>query len=341
MKTRLRAGCTTAAIALGLASPWCMAANPADCPRLVREFALLAHMGMEAEGVAAYRELRLHKDCAAALPASAADASLLPASSDVPQVMALGRQLHSQARDASARQAGKALSEGQIPQASAEALRGLGPDNVARALGAMVLDVAAAGLESRQRMQQAHSVRKAANEVRGDEPAWTGARAGQRAGAGTDAGPAPRQPRIALDADAVGAASCSGTYGFLAPSMRPYAAASLASLRQEGLNASIPEMLAGARAQAGTKAQALRLLGEQLVEYDRAANEAAQTANQTDGSSNSASIARASSDTLELGYPCDNGPSIHASAVCAYVAYRWGSLVTRASIALVERCWEP
>lgn len=256
--------------------------------------------------------------------------------------MALGRQLHAQARDANALRAGKALNEGQIPQASAEGLRGLGPDNVASALGGMVLDVAAAGLESRQRMAQAQDMRKAADAMRGNEPPWTGTRRGQGAATGTaGAGTAPQQPLIALDMGAVNSASCSGTYGFLEPRIRPYAAASLASLRQAALGASIPEMLAGARDQAGTKEQALRLLNEQLAEYNRSANEAAQTANQTDGNGNSASIARASSDTLELGYPCDNGPSIHASAVCAYVAYRWGSLVTRASIALVERCWEP
>lgn len=52
------AGRAAGAVALGLAAPWSLAAHPADCPRLVREFALLAHMGMEAEGVAAYQELR-------------------------------------------------------------------------------------------------------------------------------------------------------------------------------------------------------------------------------------------------------------------------------------------
>ena len=115
---RLAGRMATAMALLGLAAPWCLASSAADCSRLAGEFSLLAYMGMEAESLAAYQKLRPRKDCAAALQPSTASAVLLPAASDAPQVMALGRQLHMQARDASARQAGKALTEGQIPQAS-------------------------------------------------------------------------------------------------------------------------------------------------------------------------------------------------------------------------------
>lgn len=328
---KLQRGHIAVAIALGLCTPWHLAAAPADCRHLVQEFALLAHMDMKAEGVAAYQELLAHKECVAALQSSPAD--VLPAPSDVPPVLALGRKLHTQARDASARQAGKALSDGHIPQASAEALRGLGPENAVRALGGMAMDVLAAGLESRQRLPQAQSVRKVGDAIRGEEQRWTGA-------AGTGTGTAPRQPEIVLDAGAVNAASCSGTYGFLSPLMRPYTAPSLADARQAVLNQSMPELLTGARRQTGTKAQALTLLNEQMKEYNRAADEAAQTANHTDGSGNSASISRVASDTLELGYPCGPSAAVHAAAVCAYIAFRWGSLGTRTSIAMVERCWD-
>ncbi|BEP95800.1 hypothetical protein GmRootA79_41840 [Acidovorax sp. A79] len=310
---------------------WGVAAA-ADCPSNVREFALLAHMHMEAEGLAAYQVLQ--KDCAAALQQAWGDTQ--PRPDDMQQVLTLGRKLHAQARDQHARQASSAFSEGQIPLASADALRGLGPENAVRALGGMALDVLAAGLNSRQRISQAQTARQAADAFRGDEPRWDAAPS-----RGGPESMAPPQPEIALDASAVNAASCSGAYGFLAPQLRPYIDSSLADVRQAILRESVSAMLAGARQQAGSKAQTLRLLDEQVKEYNRAANEAAQTANQTDGNSDSASTAKVVSDTLELNFPCSQGPAVHASAVCAYIGYRWGSLATRASAAMVERCWEP
>ncbi len=323
------------ALALGLlgSHPPAMAAG---CPEKLREFALLVHMDMADESVAAYG--LLHVECAATLRQLAGPAAHLPLPGDTAPVLALGRKLHAQARDQHARQVGKALNEEQIPVASADALRGLGPESAARALTGMVLDVAAAGLDSRQRTSQAQALRETASTVRGEEDQrWslTGMGAGASASGGSLA---PPQPVIALPAQIIASASCSGRFDFLAPLLRDYTAPELNSIRTAVLTASVPELISAAKRQTGSKAEALRLLHLQAQEHDRVANEAAHSANETDGQG-SVSIPQATSDTLPFGFSCD-GVSVHPASVCTYIVNRWASLHSRASAVLVDRCWE-
>ena len=309
----------------------------AGCPEKVREFALLAQMDMAGESVAAYRVL--HAECAATLLQFAGPTELpLPATSNAALVLDLGRRLYSKARDQHALQVGKALNDGEIPSASADALRGLGPENAARALWGTVLDVAAAGMDSRRQSSQAQALRETADTLRGEEnKRWS--IAGTSSMKSARVGPSgPSQPVIGLPAQILASASCSGRFDFLAPLLRPYTAPEIAAIRTEALNLSVPELVSAAKRHPGGKAEVLRLLRLQVQEHDRVANEAAHTANSTDGKG-SVSIPAATSDTLPLDFSC-GGVSIHPASVCVYNANRWASLQNRASMELVDRCWE-
>ena len=326
-----------ALVLLSMAFSTAAAAATAVCTTQVREFALLAQMNMAEESLAAYTVLQ--RECELVLRLAVGEE--LPAAGDVSRVLLVGRKLHAQSRDASARQVVKALNESAIPAASAEVLRGLGPENAWRALGGMAFDVLGAGLESRQRTMPARKVLEVGDIIRGDEQRWVGNTSSPTNGFASTA-PAgytkPQHPEISMDTVLP---SCSGSYDFLAPRLRAYTASLMADARRAVLEESAPRLLAAAKQQAGSKAEALRQLREQLGEFNRVANESAQTANQTDGRGDARSISMAVSDTLELGYPCGQGSSVHVAAVCNFILMRWGSLGTRASIAVVDQCWQP
>ena len=309
----------------------------ANCHEKVQEFALLAHMNMVAESVTVYEALRM--ECTAALRHAAGPAAqALPTPDETTPVLALGRRLHAHARDQHARQVGKALNEGSIPSATADALHGLGPENTARALWGAALDVMAAGLDSRQQRPHAQALRETADTLRAAEhQRWSSA--GRPSISSTSEGsPRASQPVIALSAQTIANASCSGRFDFLAPLLRPYTAPEIAAVRTEALALSVSELIAAAKRQPGGKAEVLRLLRLQALEHDRVATDAAHTANATDGKG-SASIPQATSDTLPLAFSC-GGVSVHPASVCAYIANRWASLQTRASAALIEQCWQ-
>ncbi|MDM8357385.1 hypothetical protein [Pandoraea communis] len=83
-------------------------------------------------------------------------------------------------------------------------------------------------------------------------------------------------------------AECRGDFSYLAPNLRAYTNSDLAQARQAILTTSVPETLVDMRRKGVTMAA----VNQRIPELDDAANQAAQTANQTDGGGNSIQKAR-------------------------------------------------
>ena len=308
----------------------------AGCREDLQEFAFLSEMDMAGESAAKYRELP--GQCLEILAAGLGE-ERLPDARQQAQIAALGKRWYRASRDESARHAGAALAQAEVPEVDTQALGGIGVEDPARALGAMALDIGSAALRSRGQHREAGTVARLAGQLRGNEPGMGGAAHGRGAGAGAGGigATAPAQPLMPVPAETA-QASCEGAFGFLAPQLRAYASPTLRQVREAAVAQSMPGMIAQIRAMGLGKAQAIALSREQALEYDRGAAEAAATANQSDGRGR-ASIAQAIDDRLPLGFPCE-GSAVHASAVCAFIAYRWGSLVSRVSAQMIGRCMQ-
>ncbi|MDH2236713.1 hypothetical protein N5K27_10425 [Pigmentiphaga sp. GD03639] len=145
---------------------------------------------------------------------------------------------------------------------------------------------------------------------------------------GEGAGPVAGAAAARATAGAQGG-RCTGTMAHLAPQLRPYTTPMLADTRKEILEINVASTLAKVKAGGGTAA----MLREQADQFDRAARDAATTANQSDGGGNS--IAKADGGTLPLNWPCEG---IHSSAVCGYIIMRWQALVTRELASIYSTC---
>ncbi|VVE87436.1 hypothetical protein [Pandoraea bronchicola] len=124
-------------------------------------------------------------------------------------------------------------------------------------------------------------------------------------------------------------AECRGDFSYMAPDLRAYTNSDLAQARQAILTTSVPETMADMRRKGVTMA----IVNQRIAELDEAANQAAQTANQTDGGGNS--IQKAKTDTLPLNWPCEG---IHSSAVCVYILQRWEAQLTREVAGMMSKC---
>jgi len=310
------------------------------CGNEINEFALLASMDMRDEATQAYRKLA--RTCSAALAARASSSGAkLPRPEQRDRIVALGKQLYAARRDRQADTVGQSLAAADMPQVNTAALRGIGVENAAQAFGAMGLDIAAAGLQSGHRYSQAAQVRKLADQIRGNEPRAGGASGGGASGGGggMDAGPAaPPQPQIPLPTQAIEHASCQGNLGFLEPQLRAYRDSTLSGLRALALASSAADAISQARTQGLSKPQAISLARQQAASDDESAAQAAMTANQSDAQG-SVSVSQTVSDQLPLDFSCQ-GPAVHASAVCAFISFRWSSLIVRTITQLMERCWK-
>lgn len=315
---------------IGIAGSW-SASSLAACPERIREFALLTQLGQPEDSAAQYRQLQ--QGCGKLL-LEMSGLPRLPQAEQHQQLLELGRRLYMTEREGHAKQAGNALASAQMPDIDIEALKGIGPEDAARALGGMALDVAAAALNARQRGQQAQTMQQMADQFRGNEQRWGAAPAVSGSGNGT----VPPQPPIALPPNLASQASCNGTLEFLAPLLRPYRTAQLQTTRRELLSQSIPAAITAAKQQGFDKPRAIQAMRQQAAAFDTSAAEAAQTADQTDGRG-SVSIPQARADQLPLDFPCDE-TSIHASSVCTFIISRWTSLAVRAESTLFERCWK-
>lgn len=139
-------------------------ATAAACEASQKEFALLASMGMRDEAVSAWKSLPA--SCRKALgqadkpPAANASATA---------ILQYGAHLHAQYKNQHSNRLQQALTTVEVPEVNQSALAGLGPDNVSRAIGGMVLDLAATGLSSHQQHDLAKTARQLGDTVRGDE----------------------------------------------------------------------------------------------------------------------------------------------------------------------------
>ncbi|MGE8360686.1 hypothetical protein [Pseudomonas sp.] len=304
-------------------------AAKANCDNKIKEFALLSHMEMTEEAASLYRELLI--DCSTAL--SRANGRSPPTLQQQDQWLVLGKALYLGRRDDSSQQALAALTGVQIAHVEGTELQGIGPDNMTKAIGGMALDTAANVLQNRGEWQKASDIQGLADRVRGDEKRWTP----ETQIAGAPGGNAASQPQVALPA-ILQQIDCNGDLSFLTPLLREYRDPLFQEPRHAILGASTPKMLNAARQLGQSKAETIQSSRLQSIEYDRSAAEAAQTAQQTDGHGNR-SIPLAISDQLPLDFQCEVN-SIHASAVCDFIIMRWGSLASRATAAVVEKCWK-
>ncbi len=115
---------------------------------------------------------------------------------------------------------------------------------------------------------------------------------------------------------------CASTLTYLEPRIRAYTAPALAKVRRELFAINVSSSFSEMRRKGETASSLL----QQADEYGKAARQAADTANGSDGRGTGVSIAQADSNTLPLNWPCEG---IHSSAVCAYIADRWGELAMR------------
>lgn len=152
------------------------------------------------------------------------------------------------------------------------------------------------------------------------------------AGASAGNGQGAAMVKTSGTAGAAGSAQCRGDFGYLAPQLRPYTTSELSQVRQSILSMTVPQALADMKRQGVTAST----VAQRVAQVEAEANDAARTADQTDGGGGGASsIQRAKTDALPLNWPCEG---IHSSAVCVYIIKRWEALVTREAGNMLSRC---
>lgn len=123
--------------------------------------------------------------------------------------------------------------------------------------------------------------------------------------------------------------ACGGNFQYLASQMPNYTDPTLANVRNKILNQSVSQLLADLRRDGAT----LEQMPQQISEIERAAAEAAITADQTDDGSGD--IQRVKNGTLPLNWKCE---AIHSSAVCAHITYTWVAQQMKETAKLMQQC---
>lgn len=348
---RAAAGTVAGMLALLASAPAAAftSATAASCATSQKEFALLASMGMRDEAVKSWQSLP--EPCRKALEQT----GHAPSANAAPDaIVHYGEQLHALQKADHRSRLQQPLATVEVPQIDHSALAGLGPENLSRAVGGMLLDLTAAGLSSRHRHSQADAARSLSDLVRADENPWwrdrrpvSGQGNGGQGMAGqedTESGialqgqiPVPNVSRIPVPA-AVSTASCQGNLEFLAPSLHPYPDPTLSQARSEFLAARIPDLIQGVRRQAADKNQVLRRLNETVAAIDTAAAKAKEQADDSDGRGDQVGTREVENDALSFDLQCLPEPSVHVTGLCEYINQRWTSLVYRTLIELYKRC---
>lgn len=334
--TRAAAFLATALLALSLPAQ-------AACEGPLRELGLLASVGAGAESARAYRALPA--TCRTALH-ELAPGKVLPDGADTAAILALGQALNQRQIALSSDQTYNQLAKAAIPDVNLNALQGLGPDNAFQALSGMALDIASAGMASRQRWNESHLLGKMAREMRGTERHWSqygnpgvaGAGASGSDGETTAAG-SNAVTALPLPTAAIQTASCQGTLSFLEPQMRSYSAPWLSQTRMELVSLRIQDALAEARRTIPDKQKVIAEYRKSAQAYLKEAQVAANAAENTDGYGNVA-VPQALEDRLPLDYSCGDGSAVHAASICALVMMRWQALALESMAELTARCWD-
>lgn len=315
----------------------------AECQAPLRELGLLASIGAGAESTVAYQALS--ETCRAVLQ-EFAPGKKLPARADTAAILALGQVFNQQQIATSSGRTFDQLAKADIPDVNLDALQGLGPDNAFQALSGMALDVAAAGMASRERWSESRMLEKMAREMRGNERHWSQygnpGRTSDGPGA-TDSGSAAPGSNVVtalpLPTTAIQAASCQGTLSFLEPQMRSYSAPWLNQTRMELLNLRIQDALTEARRTIPDKQKVIAEYRKGAKAYLKEAQVAANAAENTDGYGNVA-VPQVLEDRLPLDYSCGDGSAVHAASICALVMMRWQALALESMAELAARCWD-
>lgn len=308
----------------------------ASCEASQKEFALLASMGMRDEAVSAWKNLPA--SCRKA-PGQAGKPPAANASAAV--ILQYGAHLHAQYKNQHSSRLQQPLAMVEVPEVNQSALAGLGPDNMSRAIGGMVLDLAASGLSSHQQHDLAKTARQLGDTVRGDEQRWWDnpqSSGGGYGAPGPDGVPGPAVSRIPLPAG-MSSVSCQGTFAFLAPAMHDFPDATLRRIRTDLLAQSIPGTFQQIRRQAPNQNQAIQALKAELANIEASVARAKAQADESDGRGDQVSTREVENNTIGFALQCTPGEAtIHMGGVCDYILWRRQSLVYRAMIDLYPRC---
>ncbi len=312
------------------------AASTASCEASQKEFALLASMGMRDEAASAWKALPA--SCRKALGKTGKPPA---ANAAAGAILHYGAQLHAQYKNQHLRQLQQPLATIEVPEVNQSALAGLGPDNMARAIGGMVLDLAATGLSSHQQHDLSKAAAQLGDAVRGDEQRWwdnpqsSGVGHGAPGQGGADGAPVSRIPLPA----GMSSASCRGTFAFLAPAMHDFPDATLRQARTDLLAQSIPDTFQQIRGQVPNKNQAMQALKTQLASIEATVARAKAQADESDGRGDQVSTREVENNKIGFALQCTPGvATIHMGGVCDYILWRWQSLIYRAMIDLYPRC---
>lgn len=316
-------------------------ATAASCDAATKEFALLASIGMRDETVKSWKNLP-----AACRKALAQSGTPPPTNASPDTILQYGAQIHAWQKDSHGSRLQQPLASADIPQVDQRALAGIGPDNLSRAMGGMLLDLAAAGLSSRQRHDQAGSVRALSDAVLGDEQReWQTAHSTTGAGIAGIEGVNPRVPsdppaditHLPVP-DSVNSASCQGDFTFLAPVIPDYHDPMLRTFRTGRLAYRVQEAVHEVRSRTQNKNHAIQVLYEHIRIADSAAAHAKHQADSMDGRGDQVSTREVDNNAKTIALRCGQEPSIHAAGVCEYIVQRIHSLMLRSTVELVKRC---
>ncbi len=317
-------------------------ASANECTARLQELGLLASLDAGHELIQQYRALP--PPCLKQGQDIAGQAGL-PAAGNSESIKQWALALHQQRIKGQAQQAKSALTQAQITEVNLDALKGLGPENTVQALSSMALEVASAGLSSRQKHSEARTLKEASRKLKGKEPGWRDYGTGNTSQPGNtqsghvDDGSMHRPiPPLPVPESAIKQAQCKESLAFLEPQLRNYSSYQLQELRSQILMITIPQILEQSKKKYSDKQTAIKNFHEEAKTNLYNAGQAAFGAQASDGYGD-VGVPKALNDQHPLDYPCDIDSAAHVTNVCGLILNRWASLFSATTAAILEKCW--